>query len=76
MVAHAEASLDSLASAVLDTIDFGTQTAGGFNDQPAFVWNRGFDALKARLNLTAVAITGDAAARFSLVEPFAPGRGD
>ena len=72
VVAHAEASLDSLAPAVLDTIDFGTQTAGGFSDQPAFVWNRGFDALKAQLHLTGAAITGDAAARFSLVEPFAP----
>ena len=72
VLAHATPSLDSLAVAVLDTIDFGTQAAGGFSDQPAFVWNQAYDALRAKLHLTAASITGDAAARFSLVEPFAP----
>lgn len=72
VVEHAEASLDSLALAVIDTVDFGTQSAGGFSDQPARVWNLGFNALQAQLRVTGASITGDAAARFSLVEPFAP----
>jgi endonuclease/exonuclease/phosphatase family metal-dependent hydrolase len=72
VVAHAEASTDSLVAAVLDTLDFGTQAAGGFSDLPAFVWNRGFTALQAQLHVSGAAITGDAAARFALVEPFAP----
>ena len=72
VVAHATPSTDSLAVAVADTIDFGSQEAGGFNDQPAFVWNQGFGALQSRLLVNGAEITGEAAARFSLVEPFAP----
>ncbi|MEP7028129.1 MAG: choice-of-anchor D domain-containing protein [Candidatus Eisenbacteria bacterium] len=72
VVAHAQASLDSMEVAVLDTLDFGTQQAGGFNDLPALVWNRGYGALQAMLRVNTAAVTGDAAARFALVEPFSP----
>lgn len=72
VVEHAQASLDSFALAMIDTVDFGTQSAGGFSDQPAQVWNLGFNALQAQLHVSGASITGDAAARFSLVEPFVP----
>ena len=66
---HAQPSADSAAVAALDTLDFGTQEAGGFSDRTARVWNRGFDGGQARLVVSDAAIDGGNG-RFALVEPF------
>src|SRR5688572_24011448 len=65
----AQPSSDSASVVVADTLDFGTEEAGGFSDRTARVWNVGFDAGQAMLAVTAAAITG-ADERFALVEPF------
>jgi hypothetical protein len=63
---HAQASLDSLAAAVEDTLDFGGHAAGGFTPLLAALHNRGYDALHAQLSVNAAQIAGGAA-HFSLV---------
>ena len=71
VLAHAEASLDSLTSVLVDSIDFGAQTAGNFTAQDRRVHNRGYGALQARLSLdNAVFAGGDG--RFSIVGGFSP----
>jgi len=69
---HAVASLDSLAAVLADSLDFGEHAAGEFADQLARVHNRGYDALQARLSVSAAAITGPDAARFSIPGGFSP----
>jgi endonuclease/exonuclease/phosphatase family metal-dependent hydrolase len=66
---HARPSSDSASVVVADTLDFGTEEAGGFSDRTARVWNAGFDDGQALLAVTAAAITG-ADGRFALVEVF------
>lgn len=66
VLAHAAASLDSLAPALSDTLDFGDHPAGGFAALAARVHNRGHGPLQARLAVSAAAVTGPAAARFAL----------
>jgi hypothetical protein len=70
VLAHAVPSTDSLEVAVLDTLDFGEQEAGGFSDLAARVYNAGYGALQAPLAVAAATITGGAG-RFALAEPFA-----
>jgi endonuclease/exonuclease/phosphatase family metal-dependent hydrolase len=72
VLAHAKPSTDSLTIVPDALVDFGTQSSGGFSDQPAIVRNAGgFDPFQGKLRVAAAAITGPDAARFSLVEPFA-----
>lgn len=69
---HAVASLDSLATITSDTLDLGGRTAGNFVlDLPARVFNRGYDALQARLAVNAANVTGGGG-RFSIVGGFSP----
>lgn len=68
---HASASLDSLVATALDTLDFGEHETGGFAPLEARAHNRGWDALQARLSLSAAAITGGDG-HFSLVSAFTP----
>ena len=72
VLAHAAASLDSASLVTSGSIDFGVQAAGGFTDQPARVHDFGYDALHARLSVTAATITGPDAARFSIAGGFTP----
>jgi hypothetical protein len=69
---HAEASLDSVNTVLASLVDFGDQSAGAFLDQAVRVHNHGYDALQARLNVSAGVITGGAG-RFSIVGGFTPG---
>ena len=55
---HASSSLDSLAELSSSTLDFGTHAAGLFTPLDVRVHNRGYDALQARLNVTAASISG------------------
>lgn len=70
VVAHARPSTESASVVTADTLDFGTQEAGGFSDLTARVWNAGYDALTAPLRVGAAAIVGGDG-RFALSEPFA-----
>jgi len=74
VVAHANPSSDSLAAVPDDSLDFGTQGSGGFSDKTADVWNYGAAGtpFQGKLRVASAAITGPDAARFTLVEPFAP----
>ena len=73
VVAHARPSTDSLAVVPDDVLDFGTHASGGFADLPALLWNQGgSDPYQGSLRIASAAITGPGAARFMLVEPFAP----
>ena len=67
---HAQASLDSLAAVVADTLDFGEHAAGDFTPLLAAVHDRGYDALRARLSVNAAQITGGDG-RFSITS-FSP----
>ncbi|MGH7723814.1 MAG: choice-of-anchor D domain-containing protein [Candidatus Eiseniibacteriota bacterium] len=69
VLAHAAASSESLVVTVLDTLDFGEQLAGGFNDQTGRLYNPGSGPLQARLQVAGATLTGGAG-RFTLVEPF------
>jgi len=71
VLAHAVASLDSAATVVEDSLDFGVHAAGEFTPQGVRVHNRGYTALQARLSLTGGAITGGAG-RFAIVGGFTP----
>jgi len=68
---HAQASLDSTAALLADTLDFGDHASGEFTTGLARVHNRGYGALQARLSVSAGAITGGAG-RFSIVGGFSP----
>lgn len=69
---HAAVSLDSLAALLADTLDFGVHAAGEFGDRLARVHDLGYGPLRARLSVSAAAITGADAARFSIVGGFSP----
>jgi len=66
---HAAASLDSLTVALADTVDFGDQLVDSFADTSVKVFDQGYDALQARLSLTAGAIAGGDG-HFSIVGGF------
>src|SRR5688572_17529018 len=66
---HAVSSADSALVVVVDTLDFGTQESGGFEDRVGRIWNAGYDALQAPLRVAGAAIAGGAG-RFALAEPF------
>jgi hypothetical protein len=68
---HAQASLDSTVALPADTLDFGDHGAGEFPTVLARVHNLGWDALQARLAVSAAAITGGDS-RFSIVGGFSP----
>jgi hypothetical protein len=55
---HALASLDSLTAVTEDALDFGERAGGGFAPLIAAVHDRGYDALHARLSVSAAQITG------------------
>lgn len=55
---HAQASLDSLADVVADTLDFGTHDSGGFEPLLAAVHDRGYGPLRARLAVSVATIDG------------------
>jgi len=71
VLAHAVASLDSVAVTTQTTIDFGTHLHGAFSDLAVRVHNAGWSALQAKLDLTGGVITGGAG-RFSIVGGFQP----
>jgi hypothetical protein len=62
---HAVASLDSLTTLTATTLDLGTHASGGFTPATVRVHDRGYDALQARLNVSAANLTGGAG-RFTL----------
>jgi len=68
---HAQASLDSSAVLLGETLDFGDHEAGSFTTGLARVHDLGYDALQARLSLNGGAIAGGAG-RFSIVGGFSP----
>jgi hypothetical protein len=72
VLAHARASLDSLAVVLAGTIDFGVHGSGGFSPQAVRVHNVGHGPLQARLQVLAAALTGRDSARFTLSPAFTP----
>ena len=58
VLAHAQASLDSLSAVVEDSLLFGEHEAGGFAPLLAEIHNRGYDALHARLSVGAAQVVG------------------
>ena len=69
---HCQPTLDSLAIAVSDTLDFGARDAGQFPDTTLRVFNLGFvDGSMATLSLTGATITGGDG-HFSIVGGFTP----
>jgi hypothetical protein len=66
---HAAASLDSLSVVLAATLDLGQRLAGDYPDTTVRVFDQGYDALQARLAVSAGAITGGDG-RFSLVGGF------
>lgn len=71
VIAHAAPSLDSLAIARADTVDFGAHLAGQFVDVTRCVHNVGWSTLQSKLELTNGVISGGAG-RFSIVGGFSP----
>jgi hypothetical protein len=71
VLAHAVPSLDSLAAALEDTLDFGTHATGEFPDLDARVHNLGWNPLQARLAVGNAAIAGGDG-RFSIPGGFSP----
>jgi hypothetical protein len=68
---HAQASLDSTASLLAGTLDFGSQDPGGFSTLMARVHDRDYQSLRARLAVSNGVITGGDG-RFSIVGGFSP----
>jgi hypothetical protein len=68
---HAAASLDSSASVLGATLDFGDHPIGQFTDQAFRVHNLGYDALQAQLAVNSANIVGGSG-RFSIVGGFSP----
>jgi hypothetical protein len=68
---HAQASLDSSAVLLSETLDFGEHTAGNFSTLETRAHDYGYNPLQARLSLTGGAITGGAG-RFSIAGGFNP----
>jgi endonuclease/exonuclease/phosphatase family metal-dependent hydrolase len=71
VLAHAAASLDSVAVVTAAILDFGTHASGGFADLPVRVHDAGWSVLRARLELTGGVIDGGGG-RFSIVGGFDP----
>jgi hypothetical protein len=69
VLAHAVPSLDSLSIVAVDSVDFGTQPAGGFNAHDIRVHNFGFNALQAQLAINAATFAGGDG-HFSIVGGF------
>jgi endonuclease/exonuclease/phosphatase family metal-dependent hydrolase len=69
---HAAVSLRPDATVLEDTLDFGDHAGGSFAAQLASIYNRGYDALHARLSVNAAAFAGTDAARFSIPGGFTP----
>jgi hypothetical protein len=68
---HAAASLDSSASLLSTSVDFGDHQVGQFSNQPVRAHNLGYDALQARLSVNSAGIVGGDG-RFSIVGGFNP----
>jgi endonuclease/exonuclease/phosphatase family metal-dependent hydrolase len=68
---HATASLDSVATVLADSLDFGYHKLNEFVDGTVRVHDRGYNSLKARLSLSNATITGGNG-RFSIVGGFSP----
>ncbi len=68
---HAAASLDSLSVLLADTLDFGDVAPASFVDRVARVYDQGYDALQARLAVTAGVVAGGGG-HFSIVGGFSP----
>jgi len=68
---HAAASLDSSASLLASSVDFGDHEIGQFTNQPVRAHNLGYDALQARLSVNSANIVGGDG-RFSIVGGFSP----
>jgi endonuclease/exonuclease/phosphatase family metal-dependent hydrolase len=69
VLAHATASLDSLALVRDDSLDFGARAAADFRDSLVFVHDEGYGALVARLAVNAGVIAGGGG-HFSIVGGF------
>ncbi len=68
---HAAASLDSSASMIAASVNFGDHEIGQFANQPLRAHNLGYDALQARLSVNSANIVGGGG-RFSIVGGFSP----
>lgn len=66
---HAQASLDSLATVVEDTLDFGARPQDAFADTTVRVFNLGYGGLRARLALNS-GVIGGGGGRFTIVGGF------
>jgi hypothetical protein len=66
---HASASLNSLATVLADTLDFGEQLVGAFPDTSLGIFNLGCDGLQAQLAVNAGVISGGDG-HFSIVGGF------
>jgi endonuclease/exonuclease/phosphatase family metal-dependent hydrolase len=64
---HAVPSTSSASQVLTAPLDFGSHPIGGFADQTARVYNQGYTTLQSLLQVYAYSITGQDAARFSLV---------
>jgi endonuclease/exonuclease/phosphatase family metal-dependent hydrolase len=71
VLSHAIPSLDSLAALTLDTLDLGEHESGEFEDGAVRVHNRAWDALQARLSVSAADFSGGDG-RFSIAGGFTP----
>jgi endonuclease/exonuclease/phosphatase family metal-dependent hydrolase len=71
VLAHAQASLDSVEVITRATVDFGTRPTGGFSYLPVRLHNSGWDELHAKLEVTGGVIAGGDG-RFSIVGGFTP----
>ena len=71
VLAHAVASLDSVAISVSDTVDLGNVETGEFGDATIAVHNPGYGALQARLSVDGGVISGGGG-RFTIVGGFTP----
>lgn len=69
---HSVPSLAPTSQQFTVTADFGSHTTGSFTDQQVDVYNFGYDALQASMEVFAASFTGPDAARFSLVGGFSP----
>ena len=69
---HAVPSVAAMPVATGDTLDFGSHPIGMFSDGLVQVYNAGWDALQARLDVYGAAFSGPDAARFSIVGGFSP----
>lgn len=66
---HAQASLDSTAALLAQTLEFGNQPSGGFSTLMARVHDRGYNSLRARVAVNSGSIVGGDG-RFSIVGGF------